>query len=72
MAWDLSSCRTWADCHRVLHANGVHQEDSQLSNFRLVGTRLMALDFEMVAFDLSTHWKGLFMKTNIVRMVDRY
>lgn len=60
------------DCHRELHAYNVHQGDPQLGNFRLINGKLMAIDFEMVGFDLSDYEKALFMKTNILDLVDNY
>lgn len=59
-------------CHRELHINGVHQEDPQLSNFRLVNGRIMVLDFERVAFNLSECDRVLFMKTNIEHVATKY
>ena len=60
------------DCHRELHAYNVHQGDPQLGNFRLTNGKLMAIDFEMVGFDLSDDEKALFMKTNVLDLVDNY
>lgn len=41
------------ECHRELHAYNVHQNDPQLGNSRLTHGKLMAIDFDMVGFDLS-------------------
>jgi tRNA A-37 threonylcarbamoyl transferase component Bud32 len=67
---DLS--RLLQDCHRELHKYGVHQSDPQLGNFRLIDTKLMAIDFEWAEFDLSAEKKALFIKTNVEEMADRY
>lgn len=64
--------RLLQDCHRKFQDNGVHQEDPQLSNFRLIGDRVVALDFEMVAFNRSKDVNALFTKTNIEYLASRY
>ncbi|POR37630.1 Lipopolysaccharide core heptose(II) kinase RfaY [Tolypocladium paradoxum] len=60
------------ECHRELHSHDVHQDDPQLGNFLLVGGKLVAIDFEMAGFDLSDDNKALFMKTNVLDLVDKY
>lgn len=59
-------------CYRALHAFGVHHDDPQLGNFQLVDGRIMALDFERAALDLSADDRDFFMKTNIWDLADRY
>ncbi|PNY28323.1 Lipopolysaccharide core heptose(II) kinase RfaY [Tolypocladium capitatum] len=60
------------ECHRELHSHDVHQDDPRLGNFLLVGRKLMAIGFEMVGFDLSDDDKALFMKTNVLDLLDEY
>lgn len=59
-------------CHRALHAYGVDQEDHQPSNFRLLPGKIMALDFEMAAFDKSADDMALSMKLSIEDLATKY
>jgi tRNA A-37 threonylcarbamoyl transferase component Bud32 len=59
-------------CHRAIHAYGVDQEDPQPSNFQLLPEKIMALDFERVAFDKSAEDMAFSMKLNIEDLATRY
>lgn len=60
-------------CYRALHAFGVHHQDPQLGNFHLVqGGRIMILDFERAAWNLSAEERDFFMRTNIWDLAERY
>lgn len=59
-------------CYSALHACGVHQEDPQLNNFVLADNRLVALDFERVAFDLSEEERACFTESGIHHLANRY
>lgn len=59
-------------CYQALHTFGVHHNDPQLGNFQLVDGRIMALDFERAALDVSADDRAFFMKTNIWDLADRY
>lgn len=64
--------RLLQECYRALHALGVHHEDPQLGNFRLVGERLIAVDLERVAFDMSADDNAFFMAPSIYHLASRY
>ena len=49
----------------------MHHDDPQLGNFQLVDGRIMALDFERAALDLSPDDRTFVMKTNIWDLADR-
>ncbi|KAL6866185.1 hypothetical protein ACO1O0_002290 [Amphichorda felina] len=57
-------------CMRTMYTR--IQDDPQLGNSRLTNGKLMAIDFDMVGFDLSDDEKALFMKTNVLDLVDNY
>ena len=59
-------------CHQALHVYGVDQEDPQPSNFQLLPGKIMALDFERVAFDKSADDMAFSMKLNIEDLAARY
>ena len=58
-------------CH-ALHGFGVHQSDFKCGNFRLVGSRLMVLDLEMVEFDLTDDDSAFFTATGISHLSSAY
>lgn len=66
--------RLLQECYSALHALGVHHDDPQLGNFRLVdgGSRIIAVDLEMVAFDRSAEENAFFLKTSILQLASRY
>ena len=59
-------------CYRALHAFGVHQDDSNLSNFRLVDGRIMMLDLESAVFHYSADDLAFFMASSIGHLADNY
>ncbi|KAK5656276.1 hypothetical protein OQA88_5039 [Cercophora sp. LCS_1] len=64
--------RLLQECCHALRGFGVHQSDFQCGNFRLVGSKLMALDFEMAEFDLSEDDSAFFTATGISHLLSAY
>ena len=59
-------------CYRALHAFGVHQDDSHLSNFRPVDGKIMMLDLESAVFHYSADDVAFFMASSIGHLADNY
>lgn len=59
-------------CYRALHAFGVYQDDSNLSNFQLVDGRIMMLDLESAVFHCSADNLAFFMASSIGHLADHY
>ncbi|KAK4156995.1 lipopolysaccharide core heptose(II) kinase RfaY [Chaetomidium leptoderma] len=58
--------------YRALQAFGVQHDDPHMGNFQLVDGRMMVLDLERVAFDLSEDDMAHFLKTSVEELADRY
>lgn len=60
-------------CYRAFHAFGVHHDDPNLSNFLLVDAgKIMVLDLESAAFNLSADDQAFFLKTSVEHLAGTY
>jgi hypothetical protein len=59
-------------CYRALDAFGVQQDDSNLSNFLLVGGTMMVLDLESAVFHYSADDRAFFTASSIGDLAGKY